>query len=169
MSITIFEDTKPQNDGFFLTMFGHGLIKNSAGKYEHTAIYAERLFYNACSQMIAGYSGESFSFMKIDASSAPAYEIESDAFFLMPSSNKDVVFTNHFGTVETLSKTAACIAAWLISIEQVATKLDDQYSDIQKRIYNHMNDLNTFCLEFTLDGKALFDEKDKSALYNLIR
>jgi hypothetical protein len=168
MSVPIIEIKDCPEDGFFFSMFGKNIIKNSADKKEYAAIYAERIFYAALTQMMEGYQGGNFKFMSIDTSNIDNLDIQSNAFFLLPDcDNVKVKFTNHFGTSTTISKNAACIVAWIITVNQVAQNLVGDCDMLADLIYCHVNDLTTLAYEFTLNNEPLFDQQDKDSFFQL--
>jgi hypothetical protein len=163
--ITISKKIKPANGCSFLSLFGDEIVATSTGQKMPAYIYAENLFDEACRQFIEGHNSDEFASMRINMEQADGTKPERLGFFLMPSSNEDVVMTNHFQTTVTISKSAACIAVWIIVLGQVASKIND--SKITDCIYGLIQDLTLLSYEFTSGGVPVFNQQDKDGFYQL--
>ncbi len=169
MSISLVKSIPSEENNHFYGLFGNHKVKMTNGQTDVSFMYGENTFYNACSQFIDGYQGDSFSFFRIAAvqeGKNKGVETEPTGFFLKPSDNSIVTITNHFGTTAQVTNTAAALVCWIITLGQVAGRVND--SDAVDKICRLMNDLTCLCYEFEIDGEPLFNQQDKDGIYQLI-
>ncbi len=126
--------------------------------------YAENLFYNGLSQMVVGYSGGFFDFLKI-VKNDELSEIEEDGFIPLISENANVSLTSPFGVTQTLSAKAASLVTWIIVIEQIA----NNNAVVRDKLYRVIQDIKYTYSDLTdEEGNKLFSEDDCTAIYRIL-
>jgi len=126
--------------------------------------YAENLFYNGLSQMVVGYSGGFFDFLRV-VKNDELSDIEEDGFIPLISNNANVSFTSPFGVTKNLSFKAASLVTWLIVLEQIA----NNNAAVRDKLYRVIQDIKYTYSDLTdEEGNKLFSEVDCNAIYRIL-
>ena len=128
--------------------------------------YAENLFYNGLSQMVAGYEGGYFDFLKVVEEEGVS-EIEPKGFIPLLSSDDRVVLSSPFGVTKTLSLRAASLVVWIYVIDQIAMNISDTV--IAGRLYRVIQDVKyTYSILMDEKGNKIFTPDDCNSIYSLL-
>lgn len=128
--------------------------------------YAESLFYAGLDQMVSGYDGGYFKFVKISPVDE-TIDIVSVGFVPVITTCKHVEVETPFGARATLNFSAACLVVWLFVTEQIANSIQNE--TVTERLYKVIQDLKCFYSSFVdEEGKHLFTEDDCRAINALI-
>ena len=125
--------------------------------------YAENLFYSGLSQMVVGYNGGFFDFLKLTKNEE--IEIEIDGFIPLLSSDDLVSFTSPFGNTQKLTLKGAALVTWLVVLEQIAKS----NSIVRDKLYRVIQDIKYAYYDLTDEkGNRIFSEDDCTAIYRLL-
>lgn len=138
-----------------------GLFGSTIFRGQSLFSYAENLLYNGLSQMVVGYNGGYFDFLKL----AKNEEIEIDGFIPLLNSDDLISFTSPFGETQKLTLKGASLVTWLFVLEQIARS----NSIVRDKLYRVIQDIKYAYYDLTDEkGNRIFSEDDCTAIYRLL-